>query len=231
MKAIRALVEEFGERFSTKLGIDLSKRTDEVLFKWFLASMFYGARIGESIATTTYKQFEKDGFVTPKDILVAGWDRLVESLDKGRYVRYDFKTADKLLEVSRNLEERYGGSLNALHDKSRDARDLERRLKGLGKGIGDVTVNIFLRELRGIWEKAEPSPQDLTILAAANLGFTKAASREQVLKDLKDVWKRSAVSGKGFPDFEVALLRLGKDFCRKRKCPRCLLRQHCVKLD
>jgi hypothetical protein len=29
-------------------------------------------------------------------------------------------------------------------------------LKALGKGIGDVTANIFLRELRSIWSKAEP---------------------------------------------------------------------------
>jgi len=38
-----------------------------------------------------------------------------------------------------------------------DSKDLERRLIEF-KGFGPTAVNIFLRELRGIWSKANPPP-------------------------------------------------------------------------
>jgi hypothetical protein len=57
----------------------------------------------------------------------------------------------------KDLQEQYAGDLNNLHEKAQDGKDLESRLKQLGKGIGDVTVNIFLRELRTVWVKARPA--------------------------------------------------------------------------
>ena len=69
--------------------------------------------------------------------------------------RYDFKTATKLLEVMGNLVGRYGGDLRNVHEAARDARNLVRLVKSLGKGIGDTTAQIFLRELRDIWPKAD----------------------------------------------------------------------------
>jgi len=47
-----------------------------------------------------------------------------------------------------NLIANYEGNLSLLHDQASSSSDLEKRLKELGKGIGDVTVSIFLRELR-----------------------------------------------------------------------------------
>jgi len=168
---LERLVQELGGRFSTSLSIDLSHTDPSEVFKWFLASILYGARISVDIATKTYKEFERRSLLTPKAILDAGWDGLVEALDAGGYTRYDFKTATKLLTVVEELLKRYDGDLNKLHRSALDPRDLERRLKDLGKGIGDVTVNIFLRELRGLWEKADPLPSSLEILAAQKLGL------------------------------------------------------------
>ena len=103
----------------------------------------------------------------------------------------------------------------------------EKRLINLGKGIGQVTVAIFLRELRGVWEKADPLPTTLTIDAARNLGFTKENSNEKALQDLKSVWNKSKMKGKDFVNFETALLRLGKNWCRKRKCQQCSFSFYC----
>jgi hypothetical protein len=50
-------------------------------------------------------------------------------------------------------------------------RSWPEKLKDLGKGIGDVMVNIFLRELRSIWNKANPGINEFTIMAAKRLGF------------------------------------------------------------
>jgi endonuclease III len=153
----------------------------------------------------------------------------VEILDRGGYVRYDFKTATKLLDLSRAVIDRYGGDLNVLYAEAADPKDLEDRLKSVGKGIGDVTVNIFLREMRGIWQKAEPLPPELVITAARNMGIIpeELKDREKVLGVLKKKWTSEGMRMKDFPDFESALLRLGKDFCRRPACGKCPLQEDC----
>jgi len=226
---IKVLLKELGKKFSSSLNIKLSSRDFEEIFKWFLASILFGARISETIAINTYKQFERKGMLSAQRILDTGWDGLVRILDDGGYVRYDFKTATKLLEIMGALKDLYQGDLNKLHLEARDSSDLENRLKNLGKGIGDVTVNIFLRELRGIWEKTDSLPSDLVMLSARNLGLlsAKAKSKKDILNELKSVYQKNKVKGKDFVDFEAALLRLGKDFCRKEKCKMCAVKDFC----
>ena len=233
MDCVREVIEEItvklGELFSTELGINLQKKGSDEIFKWFVASLLFGARISETIAKNTYREFERDDLLAPEKILKRGWEGLVFTLDKGGYVRYDYKTADKFLEVMGNLKKEYNRNLNLLHQESADSRDLEQRLKNLGKGIGDVTVNIFLRELREIWSKANPLPQDLTITSAKNLGIIKEVNSKSNLEELLKIWEQNKVEGYNFSNFETALLRVGKDYCRKNKCDKCLVKEYCTR--
>jgi hypothetical protein len=41
--------------YSEELGISLWENDDGEIFKWFLASLLFGARISETIAEKTYK--------------------------------------------------------------------------------------------------------------------------------------------------------------------------------
>lgn len=227
-KTLEALLGKFGKRYSVVLGINLDSGKDEEIFKWFLASILFGAPITETSVIKTYKCFQKYEVLTPKRILETGWDGIVRILDEGSYTRYDFKTADKLLEVMRNLMEKFNGSLKLLHCKASNAKDMENRLKDLGKGIGDVTVSIFLRELREVWEKAKPNPTSLVVSAAKNLGIVENETDENALKQLEDFWAKNKVAGESFINFETALLRLGKNFCRKRKCASCPVKRDCL---
>jgi len=227
-ESLATLVENFGKKYSEMLSINLSEGKNEEIFKWFLASILFGAPITETSAIRTYKCFEEHDVLTPKQILRAGWDELVRILDEGSYTRYDFKTADKFLEVMKNLTEKYDGSLTPLYNEASEMQDLERRLKGLGKGIGDVTVRIFLRELRDVWEKADPQPTSLVVVAAERLGMVRREAAKDTLKQLKDFWSENKVAGKSFINFETALLRLGKDFCRKGKCTVCPAKDECL---
>jgi endonuclease III len=185
--------------YSEELGLDLSRPEDR--FKWFLASLLFAKRISAEIAKKTYHRFEEEGLTTVENILVAGWDRLVQVLDSGGYVRYDFSTASNLLSIMTELKEKYG-SLDELHRQSKGPRDLERRLQEF-KGVGPVGVNIFLRELRGIWEKARPKPSKIAIKVAQRIG-------------LEDV-----------ESYEAALVRLSLEYCKKRKCEKCPIQNHC----
>jgi len=62
-KAIKILMDNLGKEFSTSLGIDLTQNNSDEIFKWFLASILFGARISETIVTKTYKEFEKERFL------------------------------------------------------------------------------------------------------------------------------------------------------------------------
>lgn len=195
---LKELLHRYGKLYSAELGIDLSKGEEKEIFKWFLAAILYGHRIGENIATKTYKEFEKAKLLTPRAILDAGWDRLVEVLDAGGYVRYDFSTATKLLNIVEELEKKYGSLCN-LHEAAKDSKDLEARLQEF-KGIGPITTSIFLRELRGIWQKANPKLNK----------YVLSASKKLKIKDPIKYWERNKIRGMDFRNFECALLRIGK---------------------
>jgi endonuclease III-like uncharacterized protein len=183
--------------YSQELGLDLNTAEDR--FKWFLASLVFAKRISSEVAKRTYRELEKEGIVTTQSIMEAGWDKLVEVLDRGGYVRYDFSTATKLLEITASLREKYG-SLEALYSQSKDAEDLEKRLLEF-KGVGPTTVNIFLRELKPVWEKARPQLSPLAKEVASNLGLG-----EEELE---------------LPAVESALVRLNLEFCKHKRCPDC----------
>ena len=131
--------------YSKDLGINLKSGRGEELFKWFLACLLFGKPIQQEVAKRTYFEFEKEGLLSPDKILKAGWDKLVEVLDRGHYVRYDFSTATKLLEICKELKERYG-DLTDLIRSAKNKKELMRKLLEF-KGIGPVTVRIFLQGL------------------------------------------------------------------------------------
>jgi endonuclease III len=235
-KLIKTLIMEIGGKFSTQLGIDLSRADPDNLFRWFLASKLFAARISTEIAIKTYKTFERNGVISPGKILETGWDGLVKLLDDGGYVRYDFSTATRLLAITKDLQDKYRGELNLLHQEARDKKDLENRLKELGKGIGDVMVNIFLRELRGVWEKADPPVSELAILGAERIGLLESKKPwkgGEALTGLKEIWHEYGCEVDferkvDFCDFETALLRTGKDFCKKTRCDTCPIMHYCI---
>ena len=205
------LLEKLGGSYAKELGIDLSCGDQVEIQKWFLAALLFGARISRKIAVKTYAEFQSAGIVSPKNILNAGWNELVRILGRGGYTRYDFKTAHKLLEVSNTLLQDYAGDLNALHCLAADGPDLERRIRQLGKGIGDATVNIFLREMRSIWPKAQPFPSKQTVQAAKALGIiaSNLSDERHILETLKAAAQEDGIKPEDFPDFEAALVRYG----------------------
>jgi hypothetical protein len=205
------LVKDLGGRYASALGIDLAAPDTGERFKWLLAAMLYGTRISESLATRTWREFDARNVVTPGRILETGWDGLVGLLDAGGYVHYDYKTATKLLDVCTALTRDYAGSLDALHGAASDACDLEHRLKALGKGIGDTTVSIFLRELRGIWERADPTLSPLALTAAIESGYLRSRTQNpaRALSILHKLWLADGQPAEDFADFESALVREG----------------------
>ncbi len=130
---------------SKDLNIDLSSRKESEIFRWFLACLLFGKPIQQEVAKRTYFVFLEERLDNPDAIIKAGWDKLVEVLDKGHYVRFDYSTATKLLDVCKALKEKYG-NLSNLIAQSKNQADLAKRLEEF-KGVGQVTISIFLRDL------------------------------------------------------------------------------------
>lgn len=61
---LQQLLEEYGKLFSQELGINANKEP----FKWFLASILFGARISTTIAKNIYKAYEEAGLTAPESI-------------------------------------------------------------------------------------------------------------------------------------------------------------------
>lgn len=189
--------------YPQELGLEIEKPEDK--FKWFLASILFSKRISSEIAKRTYRRFEAEGITTLEAIINAGWDKLVEILDAGGYVRYDFSTASNLLGIANELKQKYG-SLENLYGQAKDSKDLEKKLTEF-KGIGPTTVSIFLRELKLVWEKANPPISPLAKEVAARLGLEK-----EVLDDLS---------------LESRLVKLNLEFCKRKRCSDCFVKEMC----
>ena len=191
--------------YPEELGLDLRKKKDR--FKWFLASLLFAKRISAEIAKKTFLEFVKEGLTTPKKLMEAGWNKLVDVLDSDGYVRYDFSTATNILKTIEALAREYNGDVDELHERSVDSKDLERKLMKF-KGFGPVASNIFLRELRGIWSKADPEPSKMAVKVAEKLG----------LENLVEV-KR----------YESKLVKINLEYCKKRRCRKCPVKNYCYK--
>ncbi len=187
--------------YSEELGIDLAQGTDDAYFRWFLASLLFGARISETTAKNTFHAFMRHGLTTPAKIVAAGWEFLVYPvMREGGYVRYDGRKSTQVLRDCETLIAQYAGRLSRLHTAARDARDLEQRLLAF-YGVGPVTANIFLRELRPFWAKADPDPLPAVKKLAKRLSINLARYRRKSLT---------------FTRVEAGLIRRRRELARKR---------------
>ena len=134
---------------AAELGIDLRTKNEDELFKWFLACLLFGKLIQRRVAEDAYHTLIDAKIDSLDKLAKTTWDALVALLDKGHYVRYDYSSATKLLEVSRAVIDQYGSILE-LVEGSADARDLEQRLMAF-KGIGPTAAEIFVRDVASIW--------------------------------------------------------------------------------
>ncbi len=206
---LNCLLEKYGQLYSEELGIEVETEP----FKWFLASILFGARISTTIAKSTYKAYEEAGLTTPRKIASTREWTLIRVHGRGGYVRYDGITAEYVKGVAQKMLREYQGEMRKLEELSNDHEELEQRLKEF-RGVGPVTVRIFLRELRGVWSNADPKPTEIEVTAARELGIIE--SEDNVLEKFKGFWAKNKVEDFDFRSFEAALVRVGLKLRRGR---------------
>jgi hypothetical protein len=192
----RRLVETLGGRFSAEMGIDVD-RGDREVERWLLAATLFGTRISTAIAVRTYRLMAQAGVGTLADVEARSWDELVELLDRGGYVRYDYRTATRLQQLAAAL---HGHGIDALR---KGTLDQTRAALDALPGWGPVTVSAFLRELRGVWPVVDPPLDDRAAKAAHHAGL--AGPSDDPLERLQTV---STQAGLDLRDLEASLVRL-----------------------
>lgn len=223
VRAVAAL----GGRFSSELGIELDRGPEEVE-RWALAATLFGARISAAIAMRTYRELRAAGIATLAQAAMRPEAQLVELLDRGGYARYDFRTAAKLRQIGAALRRRGDGSVWSLLAGAQSYAELTAKLKEL-PGWGDVTVALFLRELRGVIGAAEPPLDRRAREAALHLGLLESGGGERgELAALRALARRAGVDVR---DLEAALVRLTLAHGRSRATTGCPGGGACVALE
>ena len=96
------------------------------------------------------------GYRTPRAMLEAGWQDRVDALGRGRYRRYDERTATMLGDGAALLIDRWHGDMRRLRaEASGDGRQIATLLTAF-PGIGPAGADIFLREVQDVWPSVAP---------------------------------------------------------------------------
>jgi hypothetical protein len=195
---IDALLERHGKTYAAGLRIDLDKDTPSVLFRWLCASILLSARISADLALEAARALADQGWTTAPKMAGATWEQRTRTLNEAGYARYDESTSRMLGDTAGMLVERYGGDLRRLREAARRDVSRERSLLKQCKGLGDVGVSIFFREVQLAWDELYPFADERALDAAGRLGL---GSDAQALA--KQVPKQE------FPRLVAALVRVG----------------------
>lgn len=194
----RVLLNEYGRTYSAELGIKLESGTPSPLFRWLCASLLFSARIGGEIAAEAARAMAKRGWTTARRLADSTWEQRARTLNQAGYARYDERTATMLGQTAELLLERYGGDLRRLRETAEREPQQERALLKEFKGLGDVGVDIFFREVQAVWRELFPFADRRSLQAARKLKLGKDA---HALAQL--------VSRRDFPKLVAALVRVG----------------------
>jgi hypothetical protein len=197
-RIIEALLERHGKTYAAELGIDLGKGTPSVLFRWLCASVLLSARISAGVAMHAARALADQGWTTAQKMAAATWEQRTRTLNEAGYARYDESTSRMLGDTAKMLVERYGGDLRRLREAAERDAGRERSLLKQCKGLGDVGVSIFFREVQLAWDELYPFADKRALDAARRLGLGRDA---QALA--KQVPKQE------FPRLVAALVRVG----------------------
>lgn len=146
-KIVEALLRRHGRTFAEEAGIKLKTETPSALFQWLCASILFSARISNEIAVEAARALFKKGWRTAPTMAESTWEERTQTLNKAGYARYDERTSTMLGHNAQLLVTKYRGDLRKLREEAeKDPVEERRRLKQL-KGMGEMGVDIFFREI------------------------------------------------------------------------------------
>lgn len=172
---VKALLKEHGRTFCNELGIEIDQNTPSPLFRWLCASILLSARIRSDIAVAAADALSANGWTTPEKMADSTGECRTRTLNRAGYARYDESTARMLKDTACMLLEQYRGDLRVLRDCANYDPAEERERLIAFKGLGEVGVDIFFREVQLAWDELYPFADKKALKAARRLGLPGTA--------------------------------------------------------
>ena len=221
------LVTRLGGSYSRLLGIGLAGMESDESFKWLVAAILLGSPVRPGTALSAYRLLESTGLLEPGLLAKLDDQSLAAHLRTAGVNSYTRRVATTLQGAARSIVADYDGDINRLHFFAEDARDLAMRVRQLGGRLPVRAVNLFLREMRGVWDKAYPGLSRSAMEAAFCLGLITGVDPEESSDELRLHWECHS-HGRSYADLEVALARLGENYCVEGRCAFCPMAKLCV---
>ncbi len=222
------LVTRLGGSYSRLLGINLASMESDEAVKWFIAAILLGSPVRMGSALSAFRGMESAGLLKLQPLAVAEESVLIDLLVVAGVTRASRRIAVTLQRAAESLVVDYDADINRLHFFAEDADDLVHRLHRLGDKVPYRAVKLFLREMRGVWDKARPCRSDSLLEATRSLGLVDASVESEVADKLRCLWERVDRGERTYSDFQVALVRLGETYCRKGCCNSCPMSKLCI---
>src|SRR5204863_374483 len=126
------------------------------LYQMLVAATLASAPVPAETAAAAAAELWAAGLRTPRAMRDAGWQDRVDALGRGRYRRYDERTATELGDQATLLCQRWRGDLRRLRDEAGgDGGRIESLLTGF-PGAGPAAASIFRRERQAVSPEAGP---------------------------------------------------------------------------
>jgi hypothetical protein len=196
---VRELLRRHGETYAQELGIEVRDMSPSALFQLLCAAALYSARIDAGIATKAFLNLKRRGWRTARSLSESQWKDRVHALNDAGYTRYQERTATMLGDLAGMVGDRWNGDLRKLRDEAERDPRRERRLLKEVKGLGDVGVDIFFREVQIAWPELMPFADRRALAVAKRL---KLEDDAQSLAEL-------TAGGAQFTQLVAALVRTG----------------------
>lgn len=169
-RLVRRLLDVAGTTYAAEARIKLGDKPMP-LFQLLVVCMLASKPIDATIAMTAGRELFKAGLRTPKAVLDAERQTMIDAFGRAHYVRYDESSATRLTEMAERVRDEYSGDLRELADRSQHDVAAAKRLLKQFKGIGDTGADIFLREVQDVWTWLRPYFDDRATTTAKQLGL------------------------------------------------------------
>lgn len=177
---VRRVLKVGGTTYAHEAGIALRDKPMP-LFQLLVLCMLASKPIDAAIAMQAARELFKAGLRTPKAVLAADRQTMINAFGRAHYVRYDESSATRLTEMAKRVRDEYAGDLRELAERSHhDPAQAKRMLKRF-KGIGDTGADIYLREIQDVWTWVRPYFDDRATGTARKLGLPATPGKLEAL--------------------------------------------------
>ncbi|MFE1958614.1 endonuclease [Streptomyces sp. NPDC059479] len=169
-ETVRKLLATHGRTYADQAGIQL-RNTPQPLYQLLVLACLLSARIRSDTAVAASRALSEAGFRDARRMADATWQQRVDALGLGGYRRYDERTSTQLGVGAELLLDKYHGDLRRLREAAGGDMGTLRSLLREVPGLGPVGVDIFLREVQGIWPEVAPYLDKKTLQGARKRGL------------------------------------------------------------